>query len=326
MEFKLITEDGLDIFPYISDLKWKDSIDTLGLELSFKIISNHFDSTFNFLEEIILGSALSLVKNDEILTQVVVVTEQKEQRTRNITCYDYTFWLNKSSTIKQFNKVLSNKAIQELCGEFNVKCKVEGLSSVVTKIYNDITISDIIKDIIELNTAENKKKYTIEMENTTLLIKPYEKIIIDTSYELSMGHVIKSSDYTGNISLSRSIVDMKNKIIVVSGNEKEQRIVSEKKDDESIKKYGLLQHIESFDEKTKGNVDNISTNKLKELNKINEDLSLTILGNEKMRSGRIIELNISNYNLIGEFLIKDCEHELIKGHHKCNVTLEKVVE
>ena len=102
--------------------------------------------------------------------------------------------------------------------------------------------------------------------------------------------------------------------------------MSEKKDDESIKKYGLLQHIESYDEKTKGNVDNIATNKLKELNRINEDLSMTILGNEKMRSGRILEFNINNYNLTGEFLIKDCEHEIIKGHHKCHVVLEKVVE
>ena len=67
-------------------------------------------------------------------------------------------------------------------------------------------------------------------------------------------------------------------------------------------------------------------NKLKELNRINEDLALTILGNEKMRSGRILELDINNYQLVGEFLIKDCEHELIKDHHKCHVTLEKVVE
>lgn len=326
MDFKLISADKkLDIMPFVNGLKWKDSIDTLGIEMFFQISDDPYDKNFNFLKEITLGTGLTLIKDDAI-TQVIVVSEQKNEKTRELTCYDYAFWLNKSTTIKQFNKVNSTKAITELCNEFNIKVEVKELESVITKIYNDTAVSEIIKDIIELNTAENKKKYTMEMNNTTLVIKPYEKIIIDTNYKLSVNNIIKASDFVGNVSLSRSIVDMKNKIVVVSGNEKKQRIVAIAEDSESIKKYGLLQEVEKYDEKTKGNVNNIAVNKLKELNKINEDLSLTILGNEKIRAGRILELNISSYELIGEFLIKECEHELINGNHKCNVVLEKAVE
>lgn len=326
MDFKLISADKeLDIMPFVNGLKWKDSIDTLGVEMSFQILNNPYDKNFDFLKEITLGTGLMLIK-DSVITQVIVVSEQKNEKTRDLTCYDYTFWLNKSATIKQFNKVDSTRAITELCNEFNIKVEIKELNSIITKIYNDTVISDIIKDIIEFNTAESKKKYTMEMNNTTLVIKPYEKITVDTSYKLSANNIIKATDYVGNISLSRSIVDMKNKVIVITGDEKKQRIVAEAKDDESIKKYGLLQEIEKYDEKTKGHVNNIATNKLKELNKMNEDLSLTILGNEKIRAGRILELNVPNYSLTGEFLIKECEHELVNNSHRCNVTLEKVVE
>ena len=114
---------------------------------------------------------------------------------------------------------------------------------------------------------------------------------------------------------------MKNKIIVVSGDEKTQRVVAEAKDDASIKEFGLLQDVEKFDEKSKGNAQNIANNKLKRLNRINEDISLTMLGNEKIRAGRIVELENDNLYLHGEYLIKDCEHSLENNNHKCSINL-----
>lgn len=322
MDFKLVSADeGLDIMPFVSGLKWSDSIDTLGLEMSFTLPDNFNDKNFNFLDNITLGNGLSLFKGNEIITQVIIVEEDNGNNTRSFKAYDYAFWLNKSTTIKQFNKISSENAIKELCAEFGINVEISGLTSVITKIYNDKTVSEIIKDIININTAENKKKYVFEMEKSTVKISPYEKIIIDSTYELSKNNLVKATDFLNNVSYNRSITDLKNKIIVISGDEKTQRIVAEAKDDASIKEFGLLQEVEKFDEKSKGNAQNIANNKLKRLNRINEEISLTILGNEKIRSGRIVELENDNLYLHGEYLIKDCEHSLENNNHKCSINL-----
>lgn len=327
MDFKLISADKkLDIMPFVNGLKWKDSIDTLGMEMSFTLPDNFNDKNFDFLDDITLGSGLSLLKDDEIITQVIIVEESNENNTRSFKAFDYAFWLNKSTTIKQFNKVSSENAIKELCAEFSINTEITGLTSVITKIYNDKTISEIIKDIININTAENKKKYTLEMEKTTVKIRPYTKVIIDSTYELSRNNFVKATDYLNGVTHNRSIVDLKNKIIVISGDEKTQRIVAEAKDDASIKEFGLLQEVEKFDEKSKGNSQNIANNKLKRLNKISEEINLTILGNEKLRAGRIIELENDNLYLHGEYLIKDCEHSLENNNHKCSINLVEYSE
>ena len=76
MDFRLISaNEGLDIMPFVSGLKWNESIDTLGLEMSFTLPDNFNDKNFNFLDNITLGSGLSLFKGNEIITQVIIVEE-----------------------------------------------------------------------------------------------------------------------------------------------------------------------------------------------------------------------------------------------------------
>ena len=150
MDFKLISADKkLDIMPFVNGLKWKDSIDTLGMEMSFTFPDNFNDKNFDFLDGITLGSGLSLLKDDEIITQVIIVEEDNGNNTRSFKAYDYAFWLNKSTTIKQFNKISSENAIKELCAEFGIAVEITGLTSVITKIYNDKTISEIIKENLD---------------------------------------------------------------------------------------------------------------------------------------------------------------------------------
>ena len=53
MDFRLVSADeGLDIMPFVNGLKWSESIDTLGLEMSFTLPDNFNDKYFNFLDNI----------------------------------------------------------------------------------------------------------------------------------------------------------------------------------------------------------------------------------------------------------------------------------
>ena len=117
----------------------------------------------------------------------------------------------------------------------------------------------------------------------------------------------------GNVSLNRSIVDMKNSILVVTENKKAVRTVGKEQDSESIKRYGKLQQVVVLDEKE---------HELKKLNKITENFSLDVLGDDKVKSGRVIVLDLPFFNIKGEFFIKESNHSLQNGIHKASLSLE----
>ena len=52
--YKTIVKE-IDVTNYIRDLTWRDSIDTLGVEVSFELAVNKFDKNLSFLYDITLG-------------------------------------------------------------------------------------------------------------------------------------------------------------------------------------------------------------------------------------------------------------------------------
>ncbi len=69
----------------------------------------------------------------------------------------------------------------------------------------------------------------------------------------------------------------------------------------------------------------IAQNKLKELNKVNEDISITVLGDDNVRAGRILEIDNDIFKLKGQYLVKDCTHMYQNRTHTMDLTLEKVI-
>lgn len=126
----------------------------------------------------------------------------------------------------------------------------------------------------------------------------------------------------GEVSLSRSIVDMKNSILVITQNKKAVRTVGKEQDSESIKKYGMLQEVVTLDEKEHKKAKLVAKNELKKLNKITEDFSIDVLGDDKVKSGRVIDIDIPLFNLKGEYLIKESSHSVQNGIHRINLKLE----
>ena len=63
-------------------------------------------------------------------------------------------------------------------------------------------------------------------------------------------------------------------------------------------------------------------NLLQKINKITEDFSIDVLGDDKVKSGRVIDIDIPLFNLKGEYLIKESSHSVQNGIHRINLKLE----
>lgn len=325
-KLSLIKNDGkkYDITSVIGGLSWKDNIDTLGMELSFSILRNKEDKYMKNHDVVEVGDKLILLNNDKETFRGIVVDLDTARYGKSIAAFDYAFYLNKSKTIKQFKKILGSDVIKQLCNEFKIPIgKIESISTQINKIYKDETISEIIKDVLSQSTQENGIKYRLEMREGKLFVEKYSDLIVIGGFKPAQ-NITKFNvlNAIGSISKSESITEMRNSILISSGDEESVRVIASAKDDKNIGLYGLLQEVESVDDKDIGQVNNIVKNRLVELNRIGEEISLELLGDDKVRSGRILEIKNEIYNLDGRYLVKDCTHNYQNGIHTMSITVE----
>lgn len=316
--YKLLI-NGTDKTNFISNINWSDNIDALGTELNFEIVNE-------FQKNIELGSSIMLVVNGLSIFSGLIVARDINELYTSCTCYDFAWYLNKSTVIKQFKKIIGNQAIKELCKEADIDVEVDGAVAIIDCIYKDKTIIEVIKDILEKSTQITTKRFFVQMELNKLKIGNFKKIIVNGKYTLSLTDIISVNDNIENVSYSDNIIDLKNSVIVITGDEKAIRYIGKAKDNLNIEKFGMLQEVVNLDAKDYKQGQNVANNKLKELNKVTQNISLSMLGDTVIKAGRVLNLNIPSKNLVGDYLIKSSSHTLENKNHKVNVTLEEYYE
>jgi hypothetical protein len=295
-----LTANGIDILPKSNNLSWDSDIDTLGVELSF-------DSLYDLAE----GSITSLFINSKEYIRAIIVKKTESKFTYSYTCFDYSFYL-KNEVIKQFNTSASN-AISSLLNEYAIKNSIVNIPTKIIKIYKDESIASIIDDILAQSEKDQGIKYFREMRVDTLVVSKLTDMKITPKILISK-----------DITINSSIEEMKNKILVVSSGENNNSTIATAQDTTNQSKYGLLQEIESIDEKDIAQAKNIAANLLKTKNKIFKDTSIPLIGikdAETIKANRLIELNLDN-KLKGWYRIKSASHSLSNNKHAVSISLE----
>jgi len=91
----------------------------------------------------------------------------------------------------------------------------------------------------------------------------------------------------------------------------------------SINTYGLLTCIETVDTNKQNNLSKLADNKLKELNKIKEEISLSLIADYRVSKGKLIDFNNTDYGLNNTYLIKSASHNIDSKQEIVNVSIEK---
>lgn len=313
-KLKLIQGEKItDISKMAGSINLTTSIDTLGASFEFSMPRNFKDSNYALTETIKTGNIIKFENEKNIFTGVIVDIDTFKF-SKEIKCFDFYFYLNKNKVIKQFNNLNASSCIENLLKSIGAKIgKIERIATSIDKIYKNRTVAEIIDDILKIVNDETGKKYLLEIEGTTFNLVAHRKIKVQVT-----------NNIFGMPTLTESIADMKNVVLVVSNDSEDESIYAKAEDKESIKKYGMLQEIVEVDPDKDdiSKVRNIAAQKLKELNKVLTTSSLDVLGNDELRAGRLLDVEIKEFGIKEEFLIKSCTHIFPKGNHICNLELE----
>lgn len=314
--------DCYDITDITGNISWNDSIESLGMEFCFSVGMSDEKYFTKFVIEV--GDMVLFRNENELFRGIIVDKTVSSTTEQSLKAYDFCWYFNKSKLIKQFNNINAAEAIKQLCSELNIKIgEIANMRVNIKHIYYDKTVADIINDILEQETQQTAKIYIKEMRKDSFYIFEKGAITIEPMFKPASNiAAFPVTNEIGGFNREWSIEEMKNAVKIVSGSEKSVRILGEAKDEQNIQKYGLLQEIETIDEKEFNKAQNIAQNKLKQYNKINETLKVDLLGDDNTRAGRVIAIHNKKMGITGNFFITSCSHTITSGIHTMSLELE----
>ncbi len=138
-----------EITKNIGGVSWKNSIYELATTLSFETAKT--DNAY--LKDLIytpkLGEVIRIVTNIEVFRGVVVKVDDGDKNKNKYTAVDLGWYLNKTSQTYQFKDITVKDALKEICADLSIPIDdICDLSAVITQIYFDKCVSDIIKDLL----------------------------------------------------------------------------------------------------------------------------------------------------------------------------------
>ncbi|WP_061313876.1 3D domain-containing protein [Clostridium botulinum] len=300
--FRLVT-NRVDILPYSNNLSWESNADTLGTQL-----------TFDTIKDLAEGQVVSLYESDNELIRGVIIHKSDKTNTFSYTVQDYSFYL-KNKVLKQFNNLQASECIKALIKDAYLQGNITNIPTLITQIYKDKTLAEIIDDILSKSSNDQGIRYIREIEGNKINIFRLEDMKI-------IPNVI-----VGDYIIDSSIENMKNDIQVVSSEEKYNSIIASASDETKYSWYGKLSDTISVDVDNVAQAKNIAVNKLSELNKIEKSTSIPlIILDEKVeiKANRYIYLHSGK--LIGYYFVKSARHTLSDGLHKCDIEIKLDVE
>ena len=309
----------------ILTLGYSESLDDVASSFNFSSLSD-FGITSNENNKTSLNSFKICKKDKKQPFYFGYITDCEHTADKNIFNYsgfDVGFYLNKNEIVKQFRKSNIGEAIKSMCRDYQIDINLTAnFKKTVSKIYKDEVFADVLKELLEFEKLQGGlKNLYIDCKLGKLNILEYQ-FEENLSSIISNGILIDSNQTINNINIKHSIQELKNKVIIADNNEQSIKTIS-KQNDNSISTYGLLASVESVDTKKTNNLNLLAQEKLEELNRPQEDINLTLLGDYRVGKGKIINLNIEEYKLEGLYLIKSANHKIDKEKDEIDISIER---
>lgn len=306
----------IDITPIVSDLSWRSNKDELGIELSFTIANG---SKYMPKNPCSLGDMVILKNGKYEITRGILLNEKKSGKDPvEYAAYEYGFYLNKSDAVYRFKKMRADDAIRKILRDFGIPIgEIPFLSTSITQIYNNKKISDILKSILRQVRHATGKRYILEQRNGKMCVILYKSMKIQAVFKMD-GTTYKATDFIADPSRELDVTSMINTIQVIS----DEKVILTKSDGPMLRKYGKLQKTISVDKKKKKEAAKNAQSELDELSKVIETTKVVLLGDDKVKAGRVIELNEKYTGIKGNYTIKDVTHTVSNGIHKMSVNME----
>lgn len=307
----MIVNRGVAYFPsVIEPIQFHDTLRGAPSKLTFKVVKGQ---EIDFQE----GNPVRLkYDGKEIFFGFVFIKKRDREHHIEVTAYDQIRYLmfkdtmvfeNKSATdiinhIGKVNPSLNFGTIEDT--KFKLKSRVEDNTTYLDMIYNSL----------DHTLLQTKQMYVLYDDFGRLQLRNMKDLVIED--------FIISEDNSENFSYISSIDDETYNMIKLIYHDKDTNEVTEysAKDENSINRWGMLQHFEKIDEYTNGQ---LKADTLLELyNRKTRKLEVqNIRGNTDVRAGfRVMTmLNLGDIIIQNYLVVDSVTHKFYNSHHDMTI-------
>lgn len=296
-----------DITHRSGNITRSDNIDGLAQELNFDYFYNRHDKYSRDMH-LELGEAIHLAdEKDKIMEATVISFQDNFNGTISYTAFDHGHILSKNQCVIQFNDMKTSDAVIHLCKCHGITAECCKIEYKLTKNYFGETLAEAIKDMLGMATFATGTKYRMEVRGQKLVVEEYKDMEVElVGRSATNTGIFNPLEAPSSMSASGSTESMFNYVKVIDNDGK---LISMAKDDKSIKRFGRYHKVETSD--------NLVADSILEKVKDPEiTLSMTLFGDDKCRSGRILTIEKKKY------IVVNCTHTYTGNNHMMQVELK----
>ncbi|MBU7320271.1 XkdQ/YqbQ family protein [Paenibacillus oleatilyticus] len=330
--FKLILiknagDVSYDITPIVDSITWDSNLSMMSA-MEFGIIWN--DTRYFAENPCDIGDVVILYEGSKEVNRGVIVTESRSNREAiKYSVYDYAWYLGKSKSVYQFNKIPASQAIRRILNDFGMQIgAIPEMGTLIEELYIEKSPAEIIDEIYKLHEKRSGKRYNVELREGKIYFEDMEELVITGTFQLA-GNVELYDVFSNPLSASRkrSIEEMKNRVkIMIERDSKDKdkpkyEVVAMNQDEKSIRKYGLLESVYKIDAEDAAKAREVARILLERLNRVQETNSLTLLGDVDFKAGRLLDVTEPITGMKGRYMIMTAKHEVTKQLHMMQIEL-----
>ncbi len=322
----LIKNDGsktYDITPIVTSISYESS---MSMYCPCEININYHDMPRLMPKNPCdLGDVILLTQDNVEVHRWILVNESQSGRdTIKYTCYDFAWYLGKSTSVYQFNSISASQAIEKVLTDFGMMIgHIPTMSTIIDDIYIKQSPAYIIDDIWKKHEQFSGKRYVIEMRKGKIYIEEQKDMLIKGSFKLADNLQANDiMDFPINASRTRSIEEMRNRIKILLESENDvYEVVALSENEELISKYGLLEDTFTVDAEDIAKAREVAKILLQRLGKVHESNTITLMGDPKFKGGYLVDITENITGMNGRYVIKSAKHTISNQLHTMDIEL-----
>ena len=298
--------EKLDITNLLINVTWSGDYKSCARKLEFSLISSPMDKNIPKVD-IPLMSVISFYEdNNELFRGFVYEREKSSDNSMSFLCYDHCAKLNDIKVSYNIKNESASSIYNKVLSEYGLnKGDIVGASTPISKVFLGVTIYDMVMTAYTEEAKKTGKKYMIYSIGDKFCSSEKGNVKLNLSFE--EGKNILSSNF------KESVSSMVNKVLIVDENGNK---VSEVKNDEWLKTYGLFQEVYKKEENKDSNTEAKTM-----LSDINQSCSLSGFGDTTCITGYGVEVKDIHTGLVGLFYIDSDTHTWEGGNYTIDLEL-----
>lgn len=320
----LVKNDGtksFDITPVVTGISWDSNL-SIASVMEFTTTWGRSPYPNNPIE---LGDLIVITKGGvEVNRGIVVKSKQNDSVTISYTAFDYGWYLGKSKSVYQFNKIPAKHAITKILADFGMPIgSIVSMDNLIDSIFVQKTPAEIITTIIKAYERQTGVKVFSELREGKIYIEKMSDAVIVGKFRLAPGTAeVNVLNATLEADRTRSIEELRNRVKVITSSQDDYQTLALAEDVVSGGKYGLLEDTYKIDEADAAKARQVAEILLQRLNKIHETNKIKLMGDIAFRAGRLFDVVEPETGMQGRYMITQAKHNVdADGVHTMDLTL-----